>query len=63
MTIMRVLQKRRKNPMCVLNPHVGIAIEEEKSSVGFETPCRYWKRGKNPTCVLRPKAGIAIEEK
>ncbi len=49
--------------MCVLNPHVGIAIEEEKSSVGFETPCRYWKRGKNPTCVLRPKAGIAIEEK
>jgi hypothetical protein len=46
MTIMRVLQKRRKNPMCVLNPHVGIAIKEEKSSVGFETPCMYYKKGK-----------------
>jgi hypothetical protein len=29
---------KRKNPMCVLSPHAGIAIEEEKFSVGFEPP-------------------------
>jgi hypothetical protein len=27
---MSILQKRKKNPMCALSPHAGIAIEEEK---------------------------------
>jgi hypothetical protein len=49
MTIMRVLQKRRKSLVCVLNPHAGIAIEEDKSIVGFETPCGIAKEEKNPT--------------
>jgi len=33
---MGILQKRRKNLMCVSSLHVGNAIEEEKSSVGFD---------------------------
>jgi hypothetical protein len=32
--------------MCVLSLHVGNAIEEEKFSVGFELPNKYFKRGK-----------------
>ncbi len=36
MTIMQILQKGRKKFVCVLNPHVDIAIEKEKSSVGFD---------------------------
>jgi len=38
--------------MCVLSPHACIAIEEDKSSVGFEPPCGYCKRGKKIHCVL-----------
>jgi hypothetical protein len=49
--------------MCVLSPHVGIAIEEEKSNTGFEPPCGYCKKGKKiPVCVLNPYASIAIEK-
>jgi hypothetical protein len=43
---MWVLQLKRKNFVWVLNPHAGIAIEEEKFCVGFEPPCGYCKRGK-----------------
>jgi len=32
---MSILQKRKKNPMCVLSPHVGNAIEEEEFSMCF----------------------------
>ncbi len=35
MTIMQILQKRRKVLVCVLSPHVDIAIEEEKSNMCF----------------------------
>jgi hypothetical protein len=38
--------------MCFLSPHVDIVIEEEKSTMGFEPPCRYCKRGKKIHCVL-----------
>jgi hypothetical protein len=31
---MHVLQKRKKDLVCVLNPH-GVAIEEEKSNMCF----------------------------
>jgi len=48
---MWVLQKKRKNSMCVLSPHVGIAIEEKKSNVGFEPPSKYCKRGRKIQCV------------
>jgi hypothetical protein len=43
---MWVLQKKKKNSMCVLSPHVGIAKEEEKANVGFEPPSKYCKRGR-----------------
>jgi hypothetical protein len=33
---MQILQKGKKNLVCVLSPHVDIAIEKEKSNVGFE---------------------------
>jgi hypothetical protein len=38
--------------MCVLSPHVGMAIEEEKSNVNFEPPCMYCKKGKKIWCVF-----------
>jgi len=38
--------------MCVLSLHVGNVIEEEKSSVGFEPACEYFKRGKIIQCLL-----------
>ncbi len=46
MTIMWILRKRRKKPMCVLSPHVGTTTKEEKLNVGFEPPCKYYKKGK-----------------
>jgi hypothetical protein len=42
--------------------YVGIAIEEEKSNVSFESRFIYCKRGrKNSVCVLNPHEAIAIE--
>jgi hypothetical protein len=49
---MQILQKRRKNLMCVLSPHVGLAIEKEKYNVNFEPPCMYCKKGKKIQCVF-----------
>jgi hypothetical protein len=64
MTIIRILQKRRENMVCVLSPHASITTKEEKSNVGFESPMSILqKRKKNPMCALSPHVGIAIEEK
>jgi hypothetical protein len=49
---MWVLQMKRKKSMCVLNPCASIAIDEEKSNVGFEPPSRYCKRGGKILCVF-----------
>ncbi len=38
--------------MCVLSPHVGLAIEKEKYNVNFEPPCMYCKKGKKIQCVF-----------
>jgi hypothetical protein len=48
-------KRREKNSMCVLSPHTGITIEEEKSNVMVLSPSKYCKRGgKNSMCALNP---------
>ncbi len=65
MTIMQILQKGRKNLVCVVSPHVDIATEKEKSSVGLSPMCvmdRLQTSGElqEKTSFIDPSTGVDL---
>jgi hypothetical protein len=64
---MHVLQKRKKDLVCVLSPHVGIVIEKEKSNMCFANEMQvlhtlYLSNCKNGYCIFGISGFLAFME-